>query len=126
MFAPLTSVKLQDTALPFLSTWGRRISSFPPWNSTKDGSCLDSGDADTLYLRGGGTASESGWKPLPPLQKHLLLLGNFSVASDVHFPKFEAGAVVPAEQHACHDCVCGGGGSWPSEGGRAYLSERSA
>lgn len=59
MFAPLTSVKLQDTALPFLSTWGRRISSFPPWNSTKDGSCLDSGDADTLYLRGGGAQRQS-------------------------------------------------------------------
>lgn len=46
-----TSVKLQDTALPFLSTWGRRITSFPPWNKTRDGSCLDSGDVDTLYLK---------------------------------------------------------------------------
>lgn len=46
-----TSVKLQDTALPFLSTCGRRITSFPPWNKTREGSCLDSGDADTLYLQ---------------------------------------------------------------------------
>lgn len=54
VMASLTSVKLQDTALPFLSTWGRRITSFPPWNNTKDGSCLESGDADTLYLHNGG------------------------------------------------------------------------
>lgn len=47
----LTSVKLQDTALPFLSTWGRRINSFPPWNNTNDGSCLERGEADTLYLQ---------------------------------------------------------------------------
>lgn len=48
----LTSVKLQDTARPFLSTWGRRITSFPPWNNTSEGSCLDKGDVETLYLQG--------------------------------------------------------------------------
>lgn len=48
----LTSVKLQDTARPFLSTWGRRITSFPAWNNTSEGSCLDKGDVETLYLQG--------------------------------------------------------------------------
>jgi hypothetical protein len=55
----LTSVKLQDTALHFLSTWGRLITSLPPWNSTSEGSCLERGEVLTLYLekRDGGKGS---------------------------------------------------------------------
>lgn len=48
----LTSVKVQDTARPFLSTWGRLIISFPPWKSTREGSCFERGEVLTLYLRG--------------------------------------------------------------------------
>ena len=45
-----TSLKVQDTALPLLSTIGRLMISRPPWNSTSEGSCLARGEVLTLYL----------------------------------------------------------------------------
>lgn len=117
----LTSVKLQDTARPFLSTWGRRITSFPPWNNTKEGSCLDSGDADTLYLqrrikcearqhvhistRSSLTKSNLGrqtswtWENNNKDKFNFLLLGNLSVPSNVHFAKLEPRTVIPETQN---------------------------
>lgn len=52
----LTSLKVQDTALPLLSTIGRLIISRPPWKSTSEGSCLARGEVLTLYL-----FRESSW-----------------------------------------------------------------
>lgn len=45
-----TSLNVQDTALPLLSTIGRLIISRPPWKSTREGNCLARGDVLTLYL----------------------------------------------------------------------------
>lgn len=48
--ACFTSVKFQPTALPFLSTRGRRMSSRPACSIRREGSCLQRGDGFTLYL----------------------------------------------------------------------------
>lgn len=47
-----TSLNVQDTALPLLSTIGRLMISCPPWKSTREGSCLARGEVLTLYLLG--------------------------------------------------------------------------
>ena len=117
---PLTSVKLQDTALHFLSTWGRRITSLPPWNSSSEGSCLERGEVLTLYLE----KSDGGWEAITMFQNqrrsirnllHLniiqsaerekggkrvnekrdLLLRHVSIPADVHLPKLEPSTVIP-------------------------------
>lgn len=49
-YTGLTSEKFHETARPFLSIWGLRITSFPPWKRIRVGNCLVRGEVLTLYL----------------------------------------------------------------------------
>ncbi len=97
----LTSVKVQDTARPFLSTWGRLIISFPPWKSTREGSCFERGEVLTLYLRRKKANIACCQSLLQLAQRNsetpqsYLLFGYFTVTTNVHFAKFQPCTVVP-------------------------------
>lgn len=122
--APLTSVKLQLTALPFLSTWGRRKNSRPPCSSSRVGSCLESGERLTLYLSTEtclwrfrlfypAYRSLSNYWP----SYHIIVYSSrenqagspFSsscMLSYVYFPKFESSTVIPAKYMKELDFTC--------------------
>lgn len=101
-----TSEKVQDTARPFLSICGRRMTSVPPWNRMRVGSCLVRGEVLTLYLQedgegrtgisvrpGGLPGATRAWGSHPrPCRPG----ADVRVAAHVDLPEVQPRAVVPA------------------------------